>query len=89
MKVGFIGMGIMGSRMAANLLLHGYELVIFNRTKDKATSLINNGAIWADTPEVVANHYYRCHFHCFYLYISSPYEGYFSSLPVEPSPAYV
>ena len=50
MKVGFIGTGIMGSRMAANLLLSGYELTIFNRTRDKAASLIDNGAVWADTP---------------------------------------
>ncbi|BAZ13808.1 putative 2-hydroxy-3-oxopropionate reductase [Calothrix sp. NIES-4071] len=54
MKVGFIGLGIMGSRMAANLQKHDYEVIIFNRTQDKATSLINNGALWADTPEVVA-----------------------------------
>ena len=33
--IGFIGLGIMGSRMAANLLKNGYELVIFNRTKTK------------------------------------------------------
>jgi 3-hydroxyisobutyrate dehydrogenase-like beta-hydroxyacid dehydrogenase len=54
MKVGFIGMGIMGSRMATNLQKHGYEIIIFNRTQDKATSLINNGALWADTPGDVA-----------------------------------
>ncbi|MBW4646418.1 MAG: NAD(P)-dependent oxidoreductase [Goleter apudmare HA4340-LM2] len=54
MKVGFIGMGIMGSRMVANLQKHGYEIIIFNRTQDKATALITNGALWADTPGVVA-----------------------------------
>lgn len=54
MKVGFIGTGIMGSRMANNLLLNGYEIIIFNRTQDKATALIKNGALWADTPGVVA-----------------------------------
>jgi 3-hydroxyisobutyrate dehydrogenase/glyoxylate/succinic semialdehyde reductase len=31
MKIGFIGLGIMGSRMAANLQKHGYSLVLFNR----------------------------------------------------------
>src|SRR5438093_11073339 len=35
MKIGFIGLGIMGSRMAANLQKHGYALVVFNRTRDK------------------------------------------------------
>lgn len=50
MKIGFIGMGIMGSRMAANLLKKGHELVIYNRTKDKAKPLLDQGAGWADTP---------------------------------------
>lgn len=54
MKVGLIGMGIMGSRMATNLQKYGYEIIIFNRTQDKAISLIKNGALWADTPGVVA-----------------------------------
>ncbi len=54
MKVGFIGTGIMGSRMATNLQKHGYEIIIFNRTQDKASSLIENGALWADTPGIIA-----------------------------------
>lgn len=35
MKIGFIGMGIMGSRMAANLAQDGYELLIYNRSRKK------------------------------------------------------
>lgn len=54
MKIGFIGLGIMGSRMAANLLGHGHDLVVFNRSKEKADSLIGNGATWADTPASAA-----------------------------------
>jgi 3-hydroxyisobutyrate dehydrogenase-like beta-hydroxyacid dehydrogenase len=50
MKVGFIGMGIMGSRMAANLLKKGHELVLYNRTREKAKPLLDQGASWADTP---------------------------------------
>ena len=50
MKIGFIGMGIMGSRMAANLLKNEYELIVHNRTKDKARKLLEKGARWADTP---------------------------------------
>jgi 3-hydroxyisobutyrate dehydrogenase-like beta-hydroxyacid dehydrogenase len=53
-KIGFIGLGIMGSRMAANLQKKGYELVVYNRTRRKAESLIANGATWAATPEDVA-----------------------------------
>ncbi len=50
MKIGFIGLGIMGSRMAANLLKKGHELVVYNRTKQKADALIAAGAVWAPTP---------------------------------------
>lgn len=51
MKIGFIGLGIMGSRMAANLLKEGYDLKIYNRTKEKAKELLDNGATWANSPE--------------------------------------
>jgi 3-hydroxyisobutyrate dehydrogenase-like beta-hydroxyacid dehydrogenase len=54
MKIGFIGLGIMGSRMAANLQKTGQELVVYNRTRQKADPLIANGAIWAPTPADVA-----------------------------------
>lgn len=54
MKIGFIGLGIMGSRMAANLQKKGHDLVVYNRTKQKADQLIANGAIWAPTPADVA-----------------------------------
>src|SRR5580700_10642605 len=54
MKIGFIGLGIMGSRMAANLQKHGYSLVVFNRTRAKAEPLIDNGATFAESPAKVA-----------------------------------
>lgn len=54
MKIGFIGLGIMGSRMAANLQKRGHELVVYNRTKQKADALIAAGAVWAATPAEVA-----------------------------------
>ena len=44
MKIGFIGLGLMGIRMANNLLVKGNELVIYNRTKEKAKPLIDKGA---------------------------------------------
>lgn len=53
-KIGFIGLGIMGSRMATNLQKNGYELVVHNRSRDKASTLIENGATWADTPAAAA-----------------------------------
>jgi 3-hydroxyisobutyrate dehydrogenase/glyoxylate/succinic semialdehyde reductase len=50
MKIGFIGLGTMGSRMAANLQRNGQQLVVFNRTREKADPLIRGGAKWADAP---------------------------------------
>ncbi|MBO3698824.1 NAD(P)-dependent oxidoreductase [Fabibacter sp. E12] len=44
MKIGFVGLGIMGSRMAANLLKEGHELVVYNRSIDKAQLLVDQGA---------------------------------------------
>jgi 3-hydroxyisobutyrate dehydrogenase-like beta-hydroxyacid dehydrogenase len=49
-KIGFIGLGIMGSQMAANLLAKGHTLVIHNRTPSKAAFLLERGATWAEHP---------------------------------------
>ena len=54
MKIGFIGLGIMGSRMAANLQKRGHTLVVHNRTREKAKPLLANGATWADSPAMLA-----------------------------------
>jgi 3-hydroxyisobutyrate dehydrogenase/glyoxylate/succinic semialdehyde reductase len=54
MRVGFIGLGAMGVRMAARLQKSGSRLTVFNRTRDKAEPLIREGATWADTPAAVA-----------------------------------
>src|SRR6266853_3124920 len=54
MKIGFIGLGIMGSRMAANLQKRGHSLVVFNRTREKAEPLMAKGATWADSPAALA-----------------------------------
>ncbi|MCG9972393.1 NAD(P)-dependent oxidoreductase [Christiangramia crocea] len=50
MRIGFIGLGIMGSRMAANLLKENHYLKVYNRTKEKAETLLVNGAKWANSP---------------------------------------
>ncbi len=54
MKIGFIGLGIMGSRMAANLQKHGYPLVVFNRTRAKAEPLLGPCGTFSDSPAKVA-----------------------------------
>lgn len=48
-KIGFIGTGVMGKSMIRNLQKAGYELYIYNRTKEKAAELMEEGAIWCDT----------------------------------------
>src|SRR5438552_825746 len=44
MKIGFIGLGHMGSGMASNLLRAGHELTVYNRTPQKAQPLVSQGA---------------------------------------------
>lgn len=55
MNIGFIGLGIMGSRMAGNLLKNNYNLFIYNRTKEKAAKLIQDGAIFSKTVKELGN----------------------------------
>lgn len=48
-KIGFVGTGVMGKSMATNLLNAAYEVHIYTRTKEKATSLLERGAIWEES----------------------------------------
>src|SRR5688572_22865162 len=53
--VGFVGLGIMGSRQAANLAKAGYELTVFNRTREKAEAWVaEHGGHVAGSPREVA-----------------------------------
>ena len=52
--VGFIGLGGMGLAMAANLLKAGFGLRVYNRTADKAKSLLGQGATLAGSPAEAA-----------------------------------
>lgn len=54
MRVGYVGLGIMGSRMAANLLAKGHHLTVWNRTPGRADELRAAGAAWAETPRALA-----------------------------------
>ena len=53
MKIGFIGLGVIGSGTALNLLKGGYSVVVNTRTRDKAAPHLEAGAIWAETPQEV------------------------------------
>jgi 3-hydroxyisobutyrate dehydrogenase-like beta-hydroxyacid dehydrogenase len=53
-RVGFAGLGSMGSGMALRLLEAGYPLVGWNRTKSRAEPLLAQGLEWAETPRELA-----------------------------------
>jgi 3-hydroxyisobutyrate dehydrogenase-like beta-hydroxyacid dehydrogenase len=53
-RIGFAGMGLMGSRMALNLVRKGFEVTVWNRTPDKCEALAREGARVARTPRELA-----------------------------------
>jgi len=53
-RVGFIGLGLMGSGMSMNILKAGYPLTVWNRTRSKMKPLLDAGAEGADSPREVA-----------------------------------
>jgi 3-hydroxyisobutyrate dehydrogenase-like beta-hydroxyacid dehydrogenase len=53
-RVGFAGLGAMGAGIAHRLLGAGYDVVGWNRTKEKAEPLIAAGMAWAETPRELA-----------------------------------
>jgi len=54
MKIGFIGLGIMGKPMSKNLLKAGYELVVMDKNQAAVEEVVTAGAKAADTPKAVA-----------------------------------
>jgi 3-hydroxyisobutyrate dehydrogenase len=54
MKIGFVGLGIMGLPMAGNLRRAGFDLAVWNRTASKCESLVADGAEQASSPADVA-----------------------------------
>lgn len=52
-RIGFLGLGIMGSAMAANLVKAGFEATVWNRTQKKCLPLVEQGAHLAETPREV------------------------------------
>ena len=53
-NLGFVGLGLMGSRIAKRLLDAGHQVAGYNRTRSKAEPLIQAGMIWKDSPREVA-----------------------------------
>ena len=53
-RIGFLGMGLMGRPMVLALLKAGFPVTVWNRTREKATEVVDAGAVWAGTPADVA-----------------------------------
>jgi 3-hydroxyisobutyrate dehydrogenase-like beta-hydroxyacid dehydrogenase len=53
-NLGYIGLGVMGSRMVDRLMAKGHTVIGHNRTKSKAQWLLDKGMKWGDTPRAVA-----------------------------------
>ena len=56
MRVAVVGLGGMGSRIAGRLLDAGHELVVWNRSPERMTPLVERGAIAAESPRDAAEH---------------------------------
>lgn len=54
MKVGYIGLGLMGKSIAMNILKKGFELNVYNRTESKCQTLVESGAKYFKTPSDLA-----------------------------------
>jgi len=52
-NIGIVGLGIMGSGMASNFLKHGYQTIVWNRTKTISQKLVKKGAIVCSSPKEV------------------------------------
>lgn len=50
-SIGFIGIGVMGKSMVRHLMQGGHTVYVYNRTKAKTDSLVQDGANWCDTPK--------------------------------------
>ena len=55
MRIGFVGTGLMGSRMAAHLVSPEHELFVYNRTRSKTAGLEAQGATVCESPADVAS----------------------------------
>ena len=54
MKIGFIGLGNVGSKLAGSLLRNGFDLTVRDLAPEAARPLLDRGAAWADSPAAMA-----------------------------------
>ena len=67
-RIGFVGLGVMGKRMAKNLMKGGYELVVHNRSAPAVEEMVNLGAVAAAYPHALARE-------CQMVFLSLPNTG--------------
>jgi 3-hydroxyisobutyrate dehydrogenase-like beta-hydroxyacid dehydrogenase len=53
-ELGYVGLGVMGGGIVRRLLDAGHTVTVWNRTREKATPLLDDGARWAESPREVA-----------------------------------
>ena len=53
-KIGFIGLGNVGSKLAGSILRNGFDLTVRDLDKRAAQFLLDQGASWADSPKEMA-----------------------------------
>jgi len=53
-RIGWIGTGVMGKSMCGHILHAGYPVTVYTRTKERASELLQGGAVWAASPGEVA-----------------------------------
>lgn len=53
-RIGWVGTGVMGGSMCGHLIAKGFQATVYNRSREKAQKLIDQGAQWANTPREVA-----------------------------------
>src|SRR5579863_4551361 len=53
-NIAVLGLGKMGNGIALSLVRAGYTVTVWNRTREKAKALLDQGALWAQTPMIAA-----------------------------------
>ena len=59
MNIGIIGNGLMGSAIGHRLLERGFQIYLYNRTKERSNALVKKGAIRMEQPSMVGK---ECNF---------------------------
>ncbi|MBT5231895.1 MAG: NAD(P)-dependent oxidoreductase [Methylococcales bacterium] len=55
LQIGWIGTGVMGLSMCGHLMSAGHSVHVYSRSKHKAKPLLEQGAVWSATPQLLAN----------------------------------